>query len=75
MVFKLDNHIAEVFIAPAIVKRNSLIFKEEFKKELSRCVIHGILHIIGFDDDNIRNKNRMWKRQESFLKKYLNWNK
>ncbi|MFH1692462.1 MAG: rRNA maturation RNase YbeY [Candidatus Omnitrophota bacterium] len=51
-------------------KQNLLPFKEE----LSRYIIHGILHLTGFDDTTSLSRKKMWKRQEELvfgLLKYL----
>lgn len=67
--FDLGKDYAEIFIAPSVVKENAFIFKTEFKEELYRCVIHGVLHIFGFNDKIKKEKNIMWKAQEAILKK------
>ncbi|MDD5005857.1 MAG: rRNA maturation RNase YbeY [Candidatus Omnitrophica bacterium] len=69
--FNLGNDYAEVFIAPCVVKSNSAYFGASFKEELYRCTIHGILHVFGYNDENSKERSRMWKRQESILKKIL----
>lgn len=42
-----------------------------FKEELLRYILHGILHLTGYDDRTTGKKRKMWKRQEFLLKKYL----
>ena len=37
-------------------------------EEVSRYVVHGILHLAGYDDHEPRAKAKMWKRQEAYLK-------
>lgn len=41
------------------------------QEELLRYVVHGILHLCGYDDRTPRLKRRMWTRQESYLGKFL----
>ena len=42
-----------------------------FKEELCRYVIHGVLHLVGYDDLSVRDRRKMWKRQEYLLKKCI----
>jgi probable rRNA maturation factor len=41
------------------------------EEELLRYVAHGLLHLLGYDDHDPREKSRMWKRQEREVKKAL----
>lgn len=67
--FRLARNYAEVFIAPCVVKGNAVTFGVEFNEELYRCIVHGTLHIFGFKDEIKKEKDKMWKKQESLLKK------
>ncbi len=40
-------------------------------EELSRYIIHGILHCLGYDDIIDKKRSVMFKRQEELLRKYL----
>jgi len=42
-----------------------------FQEELTRYVIHGILHLTGYDDTTTFKKNKMWKRQEELIREAL----
>ena len=51
------------------VKENSSIFETSFLEELYRVMIHGILHLVGYDDKTEKEKNIMRKKEEFYLKK------
>lgn len=38
-------------------------------EEISRYVVHGILHLGNYNDDTAEGRTKMWRRQESYLKK------
>jgi probable rRNA maturation factor len=41
------------------------------EEELLRYVAHGILHLLGYDDQRPADRARMWARQERELRKIL----
>ena len=51
------------------VKENSIIFENSFSDELHRVMIHGVLHLIGYDDQNKKEKQIMREREDFYLKK------
>ena len=56
----------EILVSYEEAKRNAKIFNVTYGKELSRLVIHGMLHLLNFDDNNKENKKIM-KRMENKL--------
>lgn len=56
-----DNEIldGEIFISVCDAEFNAKKYKESLNKELNRLVIHGILHLIGYDDKKISEKKIM----------------
>lgn len=56
----------EILVSYEEAKRNAKKFNVTYGKELSRLVIHGMLHLLNFDDNNKENKKIM-KRMENKL--------
>ena len=56
----------EILVSYEEAKRNAKIFNVTYGKELSRLVVHGMLHLLDFDDNNKENKKIM-KRMENKL--------
>jgi rRNA maturation RNase YbeY len=56
----------EILISFEEAKRNAKKFNVTYGKELNRLVIHGMLHLLNFDDNNKENKKIM-KRMENKL--------
>ena len=59
----------DIMISIDRVKENSSIFGSSFLEELYRVMIHGILHLVGYDDKTEKEKNIMRKKEEFYLKK------
>ncbi|MBU8891168.1 MAG: rRNA maturation RNase YbeY [Bacteroidales bacterium] len=62
----------DVFISLETVKNNSERFDVNFKVELSRVIIHGILHLIGFNDQNEDEKQIMREKENYYLDRLKN---
>lgn len=59
----------EVFVCPAFIKQVSKQERTDFCQEVLRAVIHGILHILGYDHVRPKERERMRQLQESALSK------
>ena len=58
----------DIFISVDSVKNNSNEFKCEFIDELHRVIIHGVLHLLGFNDSNEEQRVQMRDREDVALK-------
>ena len=63
--------IGDIYISIERVKENASKFDTTFKSEIARVMIHGILHLIGYDDKSKTEKKRMREMENKFLKKVL----
>lgn len=59
----------QVLISSDMALRNSRIFNTPFEKELVLYLIHGILHLCGYDDEKPKARSRMFRKQDSILEK------
>lgn len=67
-----DNIISgDIFISLDTVKSNSEQFKTEYKEELHRVIIHGILHLSGFSDHTEEEEKQMRNLENQALKLIL----
>jgi probable rRNA maturation factor len=62
--------LGEIVICPREVKKNAKKFGQSFKKELSLCLIHGILHLLGYNHETSKEKGKkMQQKQNYYLEK------
>lgn len=66
---KASPLIGDIYICPRVAERNAKALRITPKEELTRLVIHGMLHILGYDhpEGAERTTSTMWKRQERIL--------
>ena len=63
---KIDG---EIFISIDEAELNASIFKVHLKNEITRLIIHGILHLIGYDDQQKKDKIIMKRMENDLLNK------
>ncbi len=60
--------IGEVIICLRTVKKEAIKYNFTFEKELARVLIHGLLHLLGYDHEKGgEEEKRMEKREEYYL--------
>lgn len=64
-----DNNIinSDIFISIETVIENATYYNTTFQNELSRVIIHGILHLIGFDDTSEEEQSIMTQKEDEAL--------
>jgi rRNA maturation RNase YbeY len=63
-----DNKISgDIFISIDRVKKNAKTFNVLFFNELQRIMIHGILHLIGYNDKTDKEKIVMTQKEDYYL--------
>lgn len=70
----IDNSeiIGDVFISIDRVKENAAEYHEPFEKELSRVIIHGLLHLCGYNDKNEEEQKLMRQKENTYISLLLN---
>ena len=61
------NISGDLLISLETVRSNSEKFDTDFSDELNRVIIHGILHLIGFDDSTPELKANIRKEEDKAL--------
>ena len=62
----------EIYISIDDVYENSKLYSESFNNEFKRVLIHGILHLLGYDDKEDKDIKKMRRLEKKYL---LNCNK
>ena len=68
---KNDNKLeAEIYISIEMAKINADEFNVSLNNELSRLIVHGVLHLIGFNDDTEDSKKIMFLKQDKIISNF-----
>ncbi len=59
---------ADIFVSYETVLNNSVKLKTGFNNEMCRVVIHGVLHLVGFNDKKLIDKKEMTIAENKCLK-------
>ena len=66
-----DPVIGDIYIAPGVARTNAAAHRVSLREEIARLVVHGVLHVLGFDhpEGPERTSSAMWRRQEQLLRR------
>jgi probable rRNA maturation factor len=65
--------VGDIYIAPDVARANAVRNGVPVREELARLVVHGTLHVLGYDhpEGEARTHSPMWRRQERALARAL----
>lgn len=62
-----DRLSGDLFISVDSVRENAIEYKTDFRDELNRVMVHGILHLIGYDDHTDEDIAVMRSKENYYL--------
>lgn len=62
--------VSEIYISVERVKENATELNVTYESELRRVMIHGILHLCGYEDLSDAEKSEMRLKEDYYLSKY-----
>ena len=62
---------SEIYISMDRVKENAKLFNVSYQNELLRVMIHGALHLCGYDDQMEKTKKQMQKKEDFYIQYYM----
>jgi rRNA maturation RNase YbeY len=61
----------DIFISVDRVKENAGIYNVSFSDELNRVIIHGVLHLLGYQDKKTEHRKEMTEKEDYFLSRRM----
>ena len=68
-----DPVVGDIYIAPDVARGNAKASGVSARQEMVRLLVHGTLHVLGYDHPDARDRERskMWKRQEQLVRRSM----
>ena len=63
------NILGEIYIAYDVALKQAKKYNHSLKREICFLVLHGLLHLIGYDHMNLQDEKKMFGLQELILEK------
>lgn len=61
---------SDIFISVERVTENATHYQTTFQQELLRILIHGVLHLMGYQDKTPNNKRKMTQKEDFYLQSF-----
>jgi probable rRNA maturation factor len=62
----------EIYVNLQAAQRQAIEYKINDGEETARLCVHGMLHLMGYDDHHPSDRKRMWRIQEMYVKGKFN---
>lgn len=62
-----DRLSGDLFVSIDSVRENAIEFGTDFDEELHRVIVHGLLHLIGYDDHTPEDQKVMRAKEDYYL--------
>ncbi|MGB4653959.1 MAG: rRNA maturation RNase YbeY [Bacteroidales bacterium] len=61
----------EIYINVDMVRENANTYNCSISDEIHRVMVHGVLHLLGYKDESISDKEKMTKKEDFYLSKLV----
>lgn len=69
---KSNNYIdGEIYVDLQTAARQSKEYGVDYLEEVARLCVHGLLHLLGYNDLKTSEKKKMWRVQEKYISLFL----
>lgn len=65
------NFLGQIYICYPQIVRQARVYKIPAKEEFTRMLVHGLLHLVGYDHVKKAEAKKMFELQEKIISEYL----
>lgn len=66
----MPYHLGDVVVSYPRAVAQAAEYGRPVEEELNRLVVHGVLHLLGYDDSTQEHREAMWRRQEALVRAF-----
>lgn len=66
----IPPHLGDVVVSYPRAVAQAEEYGCSVEQELHRLVVHGMLHLLGYDDQSDEEREKMWNKQETILRQF-----
>ncbi len=66
-------HIGDIIISVPQAQKQAITAGHSLNQELALLIVHGVLHLDGYDHTEVEDEKVMWEKQGSILMKFQNF--
>lgn len=67
---KINEIDGEILISYEDARLNAKKYKTQYDKEISRLIVHGLLHLLNYNDNNKKNRTLMKQMENKLINRY-----
>jgi probable rRNA maturation factor len=68
--FKKEKFLGEIVLCPAFIEKEAKSFGFQKENFLIFCLIHGLLHLLGYDHSSGKEKKLMAKKESEYFNEF-----
>ncbi|TFB24839.1 rRNA maturation RNase YbeY [Filobacillus milosensis] len=66
----LPEHLGDIIVSIEKAKEQADEYQHTFQRELGFLIVHGLLHLLGYDHQSVEEEKEMFERQEHILQEF-----
>ncbi|MGV8027356.1 MAG: rRNA maturation RNase YbeY [Anaerolineaceae bacterium] len=70
-----EQYLGDIIISFPTAKKQAKIHHQSLEDEITFLLIHGLLHLMGYDHENLEEERKMFSLQEKIFQQVLEENK
>lgn len=68
---RADPALGDIVISLERAREQARQFKHPIRREVALLAVHGLLHLLGYEDDSEAGASTMWSKQKQLLERIL----
>ena len=62
-----EEALGEIILCPSVIRKDALEYKIPFKRAISWMFVHGLLHLLDYDHESLKDERIMTQKEQRYL--------